>query len=151
MTKRPHLETTLASALDKAGYDAVIGVSPENVQHLCGVFIASQRMIRDRLAFVVFQREGAPFIVVSSVVTYTARTHSWIEDVAPYQEHVVRPIDGLVAALQERGLGKARFLVEMGALPVGIQIVFGQRYRIWSSVTQSNFLIAHAWSRCPRK
>jgi len=51
MTKRQHLETTLASALDKGGYDAVIGVSPENVQHLCGFFIASQRMIRDRLAF----------------------------------------------------------------------------------------------------
>jgi len=117
MTKRQHLETTLASALDKAGYDAVIGVSPENVQHLCGVFIASQRMIRDRLAFVVFRRQGAPFMVVSTVVAYTARTHSWIEDVATYQEHVVRPIDGLVAALQERGLGKARILVEMGALP----------------------------------
>ena len=94
MTKRQHLEATLASALDKAGYDAVIGVSPENVQHLCGVFIASQRMIRDRLAFVVFRRQGAPFMVVSTVVAYTARTHSWIEDVATYQEHVVRPIDG---------------------------------------------------------
>ena len=116
-TKRQHLEKTLASALDKAGYEAVIAVSPENVQHLCGVFIASQRMIRDRLAFVVFRRQGAPFMVVSTVVAYTARTHSWIDDVATYQEHSVRPIDGLATALKERGLEKARVLVETGALP----------------------------------
>jgi Xaa-Pro aminopeptidase len=117
MTKRQHLEKTLASALDKAGYEAVIAVSPENVQHLCGVFIASQRMIRDRLAFVVFRRQGAPFMVVSTVVAYTARTHSWIDDVATYREHAVRPIDGLVAALKDRGLEKARVLVETGGLP----------------------------------
>ena len=63
---------------------------------------------------VVFRREGAPFMVVSTVVAYTARTHSWIDDVATYQEHAVRPIDGLVNALNERGLGKARLLVTEG-------------------------------------
>ena len=117
MSKREHLETTLRKALEEEGYDAVVAVSPENVQHLGGVFIASQRMIPDRLAFAVFRREGGPFFVVSTVVAYTARTKSWIEDVITYQEHAVRPIDGLVDALKARGLENGRILIELGALP----------------------------------
>src|SRR6476659_7996392 len=117
MKKRDYLETTLRKALEEEGYDAVIAVSPENVQHLGGVFIASHRMIPDRLAFAVFRREGGPFFVVSTVVAYTARTKSWIEDVITYQEHAVRPIDGLVDALKARGLENGRILIELGALP----------------------------------
>ena len=64
-------------------------------------------MIPDRLAFAVFRREGGPFFVVSTVVAYTARTKSWIEDVITYQEHAVRPIDGLVGALRRMGSGRA--------------------------------------------
>jgi Xaa-Pro aminopeptidase len=115
--KRQYLEKTLSEALADGGYDAVVAVSPENVQHLCGVFIASQRMIRDRLAFAVYRREGGPFMVVSTVVAYTARTHSWIDEVVTYKEHAVKPIDGLVGALKDHGLGSARVLIEMGALP----------------------------------
>ena len=94
-----------------------MAVSPENVQHMCGVFIASQRMIPDRLAFVVYRRVGAPFMVVSTVVAYTAKTHSWVDEIVTYKEHAVRPIDGLVGALKDHGLGKSRVLVETGALP----------------------------------
>ena len=117
MSKRAYLETTLKQALEAEGYDAVVAVSPENVQHLGGVFIASQRMIPDRLAFAVYRREGAPFFVVSTVVAYTARTKSWIDEVVTYQEHAVKPIDGLADALKSHGLEKGRVLIEVGALP----------------------------------
>jgi len=117
MEKREYLETKLRQEMEAEGYDAVIAVSPENVQHLAGTFIASQRMIPDRLAFAVYRREGPPFFVVSTVVAYTARTRSWIEEVVTYQEHAVRPIDGLAKALEEHGLGKARVLIELGYLP----------------------------------
>lgn len=117
MSKRVYLETTLKKALEEEGYDAVVAVSPENVQHLGGVFIASQRMIPDRLAFAVYRREGAPFFVVSTVVAYTARTKSWIDDVVTYTEHAVKPIDGLADALKAYGLDKGRILIETGALP----------------------------------
>ena len=117
MEKRQYLETKLRQEMEREGYDAVIAVSPENVQHLAGTFIASQRMIPDRLAFAVYRRQGGPFFVVSTVVAYTARTRSWIEEVVTYQEHAVRPIDGLAKALEEHGLGKGRVLVELGYLP----------------------------------
>ncbi len=117
MTKRQHLEATLRREMAAAGVDAVIGVSPENVQHLAGVFIISQRMIPDRLAFAVYPREGAPFFVVSTVVEYTARTQSWIDEIVPYTEHAVQPVDGLVGALQDRGLDRGRVWLETGYLP----------------------------------
>jgi len=117
VTKRQYLETGLRREMTAAGVDAVIGVSPENVQHLAGVFIASQRMISERLAFAVYRRDGAPFFVVSTVVQYTARTQSWIEEIVPYSEHATLPIEGLVQALRDRGLDRARVWIEMGYLP----------------------------------
>jgi len=117
VTKRQYLETGLRQDMTAAGVDAVIGVSPENVQHLAGVFIISQRMISDRLAFAVYRREGTPFFVVSTVVEHTARTQSWIDEIVPYTEHAVLPIDGSVRALKERGLDRGRIWVEMGYLP----------------------------------
>ena len=96
MSKREYLERVLREEMEKEDIDAVIGVSPENVQHLAGVFIASQRMIRDRLAFAIYRRNGPPMFVVSTVVKYTAESKSWIDDVITYREHVVMPIDGLV-------------------------------------------------------
>lgn len=115
--KREHLETTLRREMDAAGVDAVIGVSPENVQHLAGVFIISQRMISDRLAFAVYPRRGAPFFVVSTVVEYTARTQSWIDEIVPYTEHEVLPVEGLIRALQDRRLSRGRVWLETGYLP----------------------------------
>jgi Xaa-Pro aminopeptidase len=117
MTKREYLETNLRQEMEAAGVDAVIGISPENVQHLAGVFIISQRMIPDRLDFACFRREGPPFFVVSTVVEYTARTQSWIDEVVPYTEHAELPINGLIKTLKDQGLGKARIWIEMGFLP----------------------------------
>ncbi len=117
MSKRDYLERVLREAMDKEDIDAVIGVSPENVQHLAGVFIASQRMIRDRLAFAVYRRKGPPMFVVSTVVKYTAKSKSWIDDVITYTEHVDMPVDGLAKALVDAGLGEGRIWMEMGALP----------------------------------
>ncbi len=117
MTKRDYLQTSLGREMEAANVDAVIAVSPENVQHLAGVFIISQRMIRDRLAFAVFRRSASPFFVVSTVVEHTARTKGWIDEVVPYTEHVVRPIQGLISALKDHGLDRGRVWLEMGYLP----------------------------------
>ena len=98
MTKREHLEASLRREMESAGVDALIAVSPENVQHLAGAYIISQRMIPDRLAFAVYPRTRPPFFVVSTVVEYTARTQSWIDEIVPFTEHAVLPINGLIQA-----------------------------------------------------
>jgi len=117
VTKRQHLEASLRNEMESAGVDAVIAVSPENVQHLAGVFIISQRMIPDRLAFAVYPRTRPPFFVVSTVVEYTARTQSWIDEIVPFTEHAVLPINGLIQALRDHGLERGRVWVETGYLP----------------------------------
>jgi Xaa-Pro aminopeptidase len=117
MTKREYLESRLRDEMAEANVDAVVSISPQNVQHLAGVFIISQRMIPDRLAFAVYPMKGSPFFVVSTVVEYTARTRSWIDDVVTYKEHAVLPIDGFTKALKEHGLEKGRIWLETGFLP----------------------------------
>jgi Xaa-Pro aminopeptidase len=117
VTKRDHLEASLRKEMESAGVDALIAVSPENVQHLTGTYIISQRMIPDRLAFAVYPRMGPPFFVVSTVVEYTARTQSWIDDVVAFTEHAVLPINGLIQALRDHGLERGRAWIEIGYLP----------------------------------
>ena len=117
MTKREHLEASLRKEMESAGVDALIAVSPENVQHLAGAYIISQRMIPDRLAFAVYPRTRPPFFVVSTVVEYTARTQSWIDEIVPFTEHAVLPINGLIQALRDHGLEQGRAWIETGYLP----------------------------------
>ena len=54
----------LERAIEESPYDAVIAVSPENVRYASDVHIATQRSIRDRLAFVVWPKGGAPVLLV---------------------------------------------------------------------------------------
>ena len=54
----------LERAIADSPYDAVIAVSPENVRYAADVHIATQRSIRDRLAFVVWPRGGEPVMLV---------------------------------------------------------------------------------------
>src|SRR5690242_9148127 len=92
---------------------AVIAFSPENVLHLSGVYIASQRMIRERLATAIFPVEGEPSFVVSSVVAKTARNESWIPDVVVWQEHDTTPVEALIDELRRRGLDHGRIWLEL--------------------------------------
>jgi Xaa-Pro aminopeptidase len=88
-------------------------VSPENVLHLAGVYIVSQRMIRERLATAVFPLDGDPFFVVSSVVARTAKRESWIEEIPVWTEHETTPVEALIAELRRRDLTSGRIWLEM--------------------------------------
>ncbi|MEA2586914.1 MAG: Xaa-Pro dipeptidase [Thermomicrobiales bacterium] len=111
--KYAYLTTAFRDAMARDNVRAVIAMSPENVLHTAGVYIASQRMIRERLATTVFPLESDPFFVVSSVVAKTARNESWIEDIAVWAEHDSTPVDALVAALRGLGLTSGRIWLEM--------------------------------------
>jgi Xaa-Pro aminopeptidase len=81
LTDKPaHLRRTLDAAMEREGLDAVVAMSPENFLHLAGVYVVSQRMIRERLAIAVYPCGGDPFLVISSVVANTVRRESWVED-----------------------------------------------------------------------
>ena len=102
--KLPYLRSAFDAELETADAQAVVAMSPENFLHATGVYVASQRMIRERLALAIFPRGAAPFAVVSSVVVKTVARDSWIEDVVAWAEHEETPIEKLAAELERRGL-----------------------------------------------
>ena len=111
--KPGHLRQTLDEAMAKDGLDAVVAMSPENFLHLAGVYVVSQRMIRERLAIAVYPRGKEPFLVISSVVAHTVERESWVQDQVVWSEHVKTPIETLAAELRSRGLGEGRIGLEM--------------------------------------
>jgi Xaa-Pro aminopeptidase len=114
LTDKPaHLRRTLDAAMEQEGLEAVVAMSPENFLHLAGVYVVSQRMIRERLAIAVYHRGREPFLVVSSVVANTVRRESWVEDQVVWTEHVETPVEALAAELAKRGVGEARIGIEL--------------------------------------
>jgi Xaa-Pro aminopeptidase len=111
--KPSHLRQTLDEAMSKDDLDAVVAMSPENFLHLAGVYVVSQRMIRERLAIAVYPRGKEPFLVISSVVANTVERESWVQDQVVWSEHVKTPIETLAAELRSRGLGESRIGLEM--------------------------------------
>jgi Xaa-Pro aminopeptidase len=96
---------------------AVVAVSPENVLHTSGAYIASQRMIRDRLAMTIYPVEGEAAFLVGDVVHRTAKADSWIEDTRAYTEHHQTPMQGLAEILREQGLAQGRIALETRYMP----------------------------------
>ena len=99
---------SLRSAMDTGEFDAIIAMSPENVPYTSGVGIWSQKVIRDRLALVVWPREGDPTLIVATNEEGYVKEKSWISDVRGYRQHADTPIKLLSDVLQEKGLSSGR-------------------------------------------
>ena len=81
-----------------------IAVSPENVRYAADVHIATQRSIRDRLAFVVWPKGRDPVLLVCIIGAGYAKKNTWIADVRGYQEFEPGPVKALAeqfAAMEE--------------------------------------------------
>ncbi len=103
---------SLRSEMDTGEFDAILAMSPENVPYTSGVGVWSQKVIRDRLALVVWPREGdATFIVATNEEGYV-REKTWITDVRSYSQHQDSPIKLLSDVLHEKGLGAGRIGIE---------------------------------------
>ncbi len=116
-TKLEFLEESFANWLRENDGTAVIAVSPENVLHTSGAYIASQRMIRERLAITIFPLAGDPVLLVGNQVHRTAGADSWIGDTRAYREHHETPMQALAAILREKGLAGSRIALEIRYLP----------------------------------
>ena len=99
---------SLRTAMDNGEFDAIIAMSPENVPYTAGVGIWSQKVIRDRLALVVWPREGEPTLIVATNEEGYVREKSWITDVRAYSQHQDSPIKLLSDVIQEKCLGAGR-------------------------------------------
>jgi Xaa-Pro dipeptidase len=111
--KPKYVRQSLDEAMAGAGLDAIVAMSPENFLHLAGVYLASQRMIRERLATAIYVRGKSPCVVVSSVVAATVHRDSWIKDAVVWPEHETTPILALATELTRRGLDKGHIGLEL--------------------------------------
>ena len=55
----------LSREVAASDFDAIVAMSPENVPYTSGVLLWTQRTIRDRLALVVWPRDGDPTFIVA--------------------------------------------------------------------------------------
>jgi len=102
----------MKNAIEAGDFDAVIAVSPENVQYIGDVFISTQVDIRDRLALVVWAKGRDPIYILCAVEEGYVRQESWIGDIRTYKEFVTKPIDVLADVLDELGLARGRVGIE---------------------------------------
>lgn len=107
-----HARDRIVAALARSGLDAIVAVSPENVRYSAGVDIATQRMIRDRLALTFWPAAGAPALLVCTIEESYCRTTSWIDDIRTYLEHSVSPVALLAQAIRDAGLARGRVGIE---------------------------------------
>jgi Xaa-Pro aminopeptidase len=102
----------LERAVNDSPFDAVIAVSPENVRYAGDIHIATQRSIRDRLAFVVWPKGRAPVLLVCAIEAAYVHAHSWISEVRTYKEFVQDPMTALGELLRELGIESGSIAIE---------------------------------------
>ena len=73
MQELPH---RIKEALALYALDAALAISMENVFYLSGAWISTQKAIPDRLAIVVWPREGEPALIVCAIEESLARRDS---------------------------------------------------------------------------
>lgn len=105
--------------MERAGLDAVVLASPENVFYTSGALITTMRSLRDRLAFSVLTAGLDAMLVVCNIEESLSRRTSWIADVRSYIERREHPVDALAAALREKGWDRGRVGYEARFLPAG--------------------------------
>ncbi len=104
--------TGLCRAIDASDFDAVVAMSPENLRYVTDAPIATHNVIRDRLGLIVWPSGSDPVYVLCEVEEPYMRQESWIQDLRPYKEFVVSPIELLAEVLTELGLAKAQIGAE---------------------------------------
>ncbi len=103
----------LRALIEASPFDAVIAVSPENVQYTADVEISTQRSIRDRLALIIWAKGQAPVFVLCQVEEGYVRQESWIQDIRTFKEFVTPPMKLVAEVLREKGLSHGRIGCEL--------------------------------------
>lgn len=102
----------LEKQIAESPFDAVIAVSPENVRYCGDVHIATQRSIRDRLAFVIWPKNSPPVMLICQIETGYAKRNTWIADVRGYEEFDPGPVKALAEVLRGLRLDAAYVAIE---------------------------------------
>jgi Xaa-Pro aminopeptidase len=102
----------ILAALAESDLDALVAVSPENTYYSCDVPILTQKIIRDRLALVVWTRAEEPVLILCTIEDAQARVESWIKEIRGYVEFAASPVQLLADVLDERKVARGRVGIE---------------------------------------
>lgn len=108
----------LNALMDEAGVDAVVARAGINFTYLAGFAypgtLARHVDLADspRGVYVVWPREGEPWIVTNTTALDLPKRDSWIEQIEIYEGYTERPVEGLIRVLDRLGLGQARVATE---------------------------------------
>lgn len=107
------------AAMDEAGLDALVALSPENFAYTAGFVVPSQPLMRWRHAAAVVPRDGEPGLVCVDMEETTVRGKAEGADVRVWGEFTDDPMAALAGLLADRGLAEAAVGIEMDYLPAG--------------------------------
>src|ERR1700754_3200392 len=98
----------LRSAMKKAGYDALVAFSQDNVTYTAGFLVPSHASNRFRRTITILAGRSFAAQIVVSVEEILAKSRSRFADVRAYDQFTDIPADALADALEEAGVGSGR-------------------------------------------
>lgn len=117
----------LRSAMAKAGHDALVALSQDNVTYSAGFLVPSHASNRFRRTITVLA--GARFAtqIVVNVEENLAKQRSRFSDIRAYNQFTQDPADVLADALLEAGVGAGQIAIELDYMPAQDYIRLCQR------------------------
>jgi Xaa-Pro aminopeptidase len=116
---RDDIAARTRDAMDRAGLDAVVAISPENFAYLTGFVVPSQADLRWRHAAAVLGADGGEGILCVDMEETTVRDRAGETEIRVWGEFTDNPMAVLADLLGDLGLDTARIGVEFDYLPAG--------------------------------
>jgi Xaa-Pro dipeptidase len=105
------------TAMEAAGLDALVAISPENFAYTTGFVIPSQPLMRWRHNAALVTHSGSTALLADDMEASTARSKAPGVEVRVWGEFTERPMIVLAALLRDLGLADGRIGLEMDYLP----------------------------------
>src|SRR4051812_19457810 len=107
----------LRSAMAKAGHDALVAFSQDNVTYTAGFLVPSHASNRFRRTITVLAGETFAAQIVVNVEENLAKQHSRFSDIRSYNQFTQDPADLLADALTEAGVASGQIAIELDFMP----------------------------------
>ena len=107
----------LRSAMRKAGYDALVAFSQDNVTYTTGFLVPSHASNRFRRTITVLAGDEFASQIVVNVEENLAKQRSRFADIRSYNQFTQDPADILADTLIEAGAGLGRIAIELDYMP----------------------------------
>jgi len=107
----------LRAAMNKAGHDALVALSQDNVTYTAGFLVPSHASNRFRRTITIIGRDNFAAQIVVNVEENLARQRSRFADIRSYNQFTQDPADVLADALEEAGVGSGRIAIELDYMP----------------------------------